>query len=186
MSLIKPDNYDWESTRALNAEHAHLEGMTPSPQVESSSSSTTQTGKAETEAVKSASEAPTPAPMSPVLAASSSEKTAEPIRVDEERQMSLDAETEESPSSLRSAFKLACIASFILPFIMDFLIPIPMFLSHYIFSEGFFLAWIIISFLWVFGSALISVILPIWETRGFFAMLFREVSGDLRRRKRAA
>lgn len=186
VSLIKPDNYDWESTRAINLEHAHFEGTAPPPHAKSSSSSTTQTGKAEQDAIKSASEAPSPAPVSPILAPSPDEKQipkGDPIRMDEERQLSLDADVEEAPSSLRSAFKLACIASFVLPFIMDFLIPIPMFLSHYIFSKEFFTAWIVISFIWVFGSALISVILPIWETREFFALLYREITGGVKRRK---
>ena len=196
VSLIKPDDYDWSNTRALNFEHAHqVEGTVPSPGVNSSSSSITQSGNNE-KAIKSTDTSPSPAP--PVLPATEGQekhlasnapdrRASDPIRLDEERQLSLDAELEDHPSQLRSAFKLACIASFVLPFIMDFLIPIPMFLSHYIFSKEFFTAWVVISFLWVFGSALVSVVLPIWETRGFFLMLFREISGDIgRRRSRAA
>jgi len=61
-----------------------------------------------------------------------------------------------------------------------------MFLSHYIFSQGFFTAWVIISFMWVFCSAAISTILPIVETAGFFKNLIVEVGGELRGRKRAA
>ena len=79
------------------------------------------------------------------------------------------------PHKLRRAFKLACIASFLLTFSMDFLIPIPMFLSHYIFSQGFFTAWVVVTFCWVFCSTAISVILPVWETAGFFARLWKEV-----------
>jgi hypothetical protein len=200
VSLIKPDDYDWNSTRAINIEHAlQVEGTTPQPQINSSSSSITQTGNNE-KAFKSANGSPppedsaiTPTPNDPhpaekhIVSDVSSRSKSDPIRLDEERQLSLDADVEDHPSQLRSAFKLACIASFVLPFIMDFLIPIPMFLSHYIFSKEFFTAWVVISFIWVFGSSLISVVLPIWETRGFFAMLFREVSGDIgRRRSRAA
>ena len=81
----------------------------------------------------------------------------------------------EEPSKLRRAFKVACIASFTLTFIMDFLVPIPMFLSHYIFSQGFFVAWVVITFAWVFCSTAISVLLPIWETVGFFKDLWAEV-----------
>jgi urea-proton symporter len=43
-----------------------------------------------------------------------------------------------------------------------------MFLSHYVFSKGFFTAWVVISFIWVFASAAISVILPLVEATGFF------------------
>ena len=58
---------------------------------------------------------------------------------------------------------------------MDFLVPIPMFLSHYIFSQGFFVAWVVLTFCWVFCSTAISVILPIWETAGFFRDLYGEI-----------
>ncbi|ETI21976.1 hypothetical protein G647_06046 [Cladophialophora carrionii CBS 160.54] len=168
VSLIKPDNYDWSGTRAINIEHAlHVEGTTPSPQVDSSSASNvTQMGTGDKDAKRVSA--------------------ADPIALDEERQLSIDARYEDNPSSLRSAFKLACIASFVLPFIMDFLIPIPMFLSHYIFSKEFFTAWVVISFIWVFASSLISVLLPIWETRAFFGVLFRAVTGDIRGRRGAA
>lgn len=189
VSLIKPDNYDWSTTRAINIEHA-LEGTAP-PTLDSSRSSTTQSG-GEKKVDKSApaSETPSPVAASPMLASTNPPDEKLPtttgrrrdsvIRADEERQMALDAELEENPNRLRSAFKLACIASFVLPFIMDFLIPMPMFFSHYIFSEHFFTAWVVISFIWVFSSAVISVVLPIWETRLFFKQLLSEVLGDLR------
>lgn len=109
-----------------------------------------------------------------------------PTVQNEEKEELEDIAAAEEPSKLRSAFKLACIASFVLTFLMDFLIPIPMFLSHYIFSQGFFTAWVIISFMWVFCSAAISTILPIVETAGFFKNLIVEVGGELRGRKRAA
>jgi urea-proton symporter len=80
---------------------------------------------------------------------------------------------EDNPSQLWSVFKDACIASFVLSFIMDFIISIPMFLSHYLFSRAFFTALVVISFIWVFSSAFISVVLPIQETRD----LFRELDG---------
>ena len=54
----------------------------------------------------------------------------------------------------------------------------PMFFSHYIFSKGFFTAWVIISFIWVFASTAISVILPIVETAGFFKRLVGEIARD--------
>ncbi|KAF2804374.1 uncharacterized protein BDZ99DRAFT_398130, partial [Mytilinidion resinicola] len=85
----------------------------------------------------------------------------------------------EEPHKIRAAFRLACVSSFVLTFIMDFLIPMPMFFSHYVFSKGFFTAWVVISFIWVFCSSFVSTALPIWEVRGFFAEFFREVAGDL-------
>lgn len=93
----------------------------------------------------------------------------------EEEEIIEDEIAVEEPSKLRRAFKVACVASFVLTFAMDFLIPIPMFLSHYVFSQGFFVAWVVLTFCWVFCSAAISVVLPVWETAGFFKDLYREV-----------
>lgn len=95
----------------------------------------------------------------------------------DEEQAKADALAEEEPSKLRRAFKVACIASFLLTFTMDFLIPIPMFLSHYVFSQGFFTAWVIITFIWVFCSAAITTILPLVEASAFFKTLFKAVLG---------
>lgn len=55
-----------------------------------------------------------------------------------------------------------------------------MFLAHYIFSKGFFIAWVVITFIIVFMSAAVSVILPIVETMGFFRKLFTEIRGGSR------
>jgi hypothetical protein len=52
---------------------------------------------------------------------------------DEEKELYQDIA---EPSKLRAALRLACIASFALTIIMDFLIPMLMFFSHYIFNKG--------------------------------------------------
>ena len=121
----------------------------------------------------------TASPMTPSIASLDKENSNKnsdlPTVRDEEKDMIEDEIAIEEPSKLRRAFKVACIASFLLTFAMDFMIPIPMFLSHYIFSQGFFVAWVVITFGWVFCSTAISVILPIWETAGFFRDLYREI-----------
>ncbi|KAK4949672.1 hypothetical protein LTR10_011513 [Elasticomyces elasticus] len=197
VSLIKPDNYDWSTTRALNMESTPIPGLAPPPR-DRTDSNNTQTGDV-AEAKKSSDELPSPI-LAPTTMQAPDEKhiatrvpsnasagtRRDSIRLDEERQMSFDAALESDPNALRSAFRMACIASFVLPFIMDFLIPIPMFLSHYIFSEHFFTAWVVISFIWVFSSAIISVVLPIWETRTFFTQLATEIMADIRGRKGAS
>jgi hypothetical protein len=146
ISLIKPDDFDWEITRSINAlpvsegvrtDGAETPERTAPPSLDEKEDSKT-------------------APGSPI---------AEPSQAD----------AEDSPSSLRSAFKLACISSFMLTFILDFLLPMPMFFSHYIFSKGFFTAWVVISFIWVFVSSAISCFLPIWETRTFWGELWGRI-----------
>lgn len=155
VSLISPDNFDWEITRAINALPV-TEGVAQDP---------IETPEVYGDEEKSSKDAearvaPRQLPSSLIDA-----KPAKPR---------LQSESD-SPESLRRAFKIACIASFVLTFILDFLLPMPMFFSHYVFSKGFFTAWVVISFLWVFVSSAISCFLPVWETRSFWSELYQKI-----------
>lgn len=154
VSLIKPIPFDWEITRSINAPSS----TTTTIQDQSSSHELPMVQDEEKKR-------------------RDSDFRDLPTVRDEEKQMREDNAALEEPSKLKSAFKLAVISSFLLTFIMDFLIPIPMFLSHYIFSRGFFTAWVIISFIWVFCSAAISIVLPIVEALGFFRGLVEDIRG---------
>ncbi|PCH38689.1 hypothetical protein WOLCODRAFT_38226, partial [Wolfiporia cocos MD-104 SS10] len=55
------------------------------------------------------------------------------------------------------------------------LIPIPMFLSHYVFSLTFFKGWVIICVIWLFIAAFITSILPLWESRRAMTQIARGV-----------
>ena len=156
ISLARPAQFDWDQTRLINA---------PTLSTATTPRADSLNGEIQTEKEKEAGAVP----------ASPSPNSALPTVVDEEKEMIEDEIAIEEPSKLRRAFKVACIASFTLTFIMDFLVPIPMFLSHYIFSQGFFVAWVVITFAWVFCSTAISVLLPIWETLEFFKDLWAEV-----------
>ncbi|KAJ7461689.1 solute symporter family transporter [Mycena galericulata] len=143
ISWLKPDDFDWEITRAINT--------SPSDSVASNSETLEGTSVADDEKKMF--------------------DTAIALQVEE-------------PSKLKAAFRLAWISSAVLTFVMDFLIPIPMFLSHYIFSERFFTAWVVISFIWVFCSAAISTVLPVLEALEFFKQLVKDIRFDLSGRKR--
>ena len=158
VSLARPSQFDWDQTRLINA---------PTLSTATTPRADSLDGENETEKEKEAEAEAVPAHPNP--------NSNLPTIVDEEKEMLEDEIAIEEPSKLRRAFKVACIASFTLTFIMDFLVPIPMFLSHYIFSQGFFVAWVVITFIWVFCSTAISVLLPIWETVGFFKDLWAEV-----------
>ncbi|KAJ7668024.1 solute symporter family transporter [Mycena rosella] len=135
VSWLKPANFDWEVTRAMNT--------------------------------------------SPSDSKTSSNEIPD-MPTDEKKMRDtftlVDGVDVEEPSKLKRAFRLAWIASALITFILDFLIPIPMFLSHYIFSQRFFTAWVVISFIWVFCSAAISTVLPIVEALSFF----KELAGNIR------
>ena len=143
VSLAAPEPFTWDTTRAINAPP-----LIPTPSTASIDRRDHNEGKQDNPSKEK-------------------NRTIPPVRDEEQHMRDDDALAIEEPQKLRRAFKVACIASFLLTLAMDFLIPIPLFLSHYIFSPGFFAAWVVITFGWVFCSAAISVILPVWETAGF-------------------
>ncbi|KAI7240703.1 solute symporter family transporter [Hortaea werneckii] len=171
VSLFKPQNFDWSITRDINARQpktiiSEQEASGPNEAAEESKTAARlpmSTPKAVEDQGKEGTEASIELP--------SKEDTRTSLPTDED--VKADVDLEEHPAKLKRAFVTACVAAFVLTFIMDFLVPIPMFLSHYVFSKGFFTAWVVISFLWVFASTGISVILPIVETMGFLKKFAR-------------
>jgi hypothetical protein len=84
----------------------------------------------------------------------------------------------EEQAKLRSAFKTACMALFVITFIMEILVPMPI-LFHTKSSGGIFTTLQIISFAWVFCNGFISPISSTIETAGFSKGLVMEVDSDL-------
>ncbi|ODQ44614.1 hypothetical protein PICMEDRAFT_36664 [Pichia membranifaciens NRRL Y-2026] len=62
-------------------------------------------------------------------------------------------------------------------FVLFFLIlfPIPLYGTKYIFSKTFFRGYIVVTFLWVFFSAGVVTVYPVWESRRGIANLFRKI-----------
>lgn len=120
VSLVKPQNFDWSITRAINArplDEMVAEEVSPSPQ------SVGQAGKIGMTAPVQAPTAIDDEEKEKSEAGTETPPTAEMARAQEQdAEMKADAEIEEHPSSLRRAFFIACIASFVLTFIMDFLV----------------------------------------------------------------
>jgi hypothetical protein len=174
VSMIKPDDFDWELTRAINAVPI-TQGRTPVAVSEAKEADTPPNGDdgKKSRDPSPARSSPTPAPRNPNASA-------------EESALHITIGAEDEPHKLRAAFKLAVISATVITFIMDFLVPMPMFFSHYIFSKGFFTAWVVVSFIWVFCSSFISCFLPIWETRGFFGELGSKIGRELGGRKQAS
>jgi len=111
ISMIRPQNFDWEITRSINSKT--VEALAAEADI----------------APAQTPEKTTDLKADPHTAVSDDEKEkddvvatppSEPV-VDEEDAQS-DEDAENHPSKLRGAFKLACIASFVLTFLMDFLV----------------------------------------------------------------
>jgi len=119
VSLIKPQNFDWSITRSINAENNAPGDMAA---IEALQDSTDKHGlqthpDGEKEKGKEKDDEPVTPP---------NEKRALPTMIDEDKERAADIEMEDHPSSLRGAFKLACVASFVLTFVMDFLVSFPL------------------------------------------------------------
>jgi hypothetical protein len=101
-----------------------------------------------------------------------------PTVIDEEKEALEDAAILEDRTRLKGALMFAYVSATVLTLLMCFIIPLPMFLSHYIFSRGFFKGWVVISFIWVFFALFSCAILPIYEAAGFFRDFFRETRAE--------
>ncbi|KAL7823705.1 Sodium:solute symporter family domain-containing protein [Trichoderma gracile] len=55
--------------------------------------------------------------------------------------------------------------------------PLPMYASHYVFSKGFFVAWIVVAIIWVWCTMLIAGFYPIIDGRKQILLVFRGLRG---------
>ncbi|KAF2116617.1 SSS family solute:Na+ symporter [Lophiotrema nucula] len=176
VSWIKPDDFDWTATRAINAKVVESQGETPRAESPTRLPAVvSEDGKEKVAADSSASSAMN-SDTKPTQPLSHSQL---PTVIEEDKEMLEDQAYLDNPKSLRRSYLIALVLSCVLSFIMCFLVPIPMFLSHYIFSEGGFTAWVVISFMWVFAALGICGILPIWETRKFWVLLAKQITGRI-------
>lgn len=165
MSLAKPDDFDWSLTRAINADTTDAIAAVASNSAKSSG-------------VPNKDEKGLTDDSGPVTDREEPASPTHPGSVEAEivdKETAEDAQFLENPVALRKAYLLALVMSIVLTLLMDFIIPMPMFFSRYLFSVQFFTGWVVISFLWVFAALLICGILPIWETRAFWMALMREI-----------
>ncbi|TVY27571.1 Urea active transporter [Lachnellula hyalina] len=163
ITYIKPDNFDWEITRSIN-----LPELSAPPSVNEESGA--EIGSGEEKKVPSE-----PAPSHSTL----------PTVVHEDLEELEDAAIMEDPTRLKGALRFAYISSTVLTLIMLIIVPVPMFLSHYIFSLTFFKTWVGISFVWVFFALFSCAILPIYEAAGFFRDFWKETTEGFRASKSA-
>ena len=134
ISLVKPQNFDWNIARSMN----------PVETDDETSKSQNLTGR-QPEHVADGNFNETPATQGDAIPekyidenSTAHDPGLDAIRAEEEAEQAQAEMIEEDHTRLQHALKLAYLASIILPLVMDFIIPIPMFLSHYVFSKGFY------------------------------------------------
>ncbi|KAI0061273.1 Na+/solute symporter [Artomyces pyxidatus] len=79
----------------------------------------------------------------------------------------------EMRKAMRSVFKRAAVYSSILTAIVMIIVPLPMFFSHYIFSEKFYAFWVVCTILWAFASGAFCIVLPVWESRKEMVLILK-------------
>ncbi|KAI0957024.1 hypothetical protein AcW1_005550 [Taiwanofungus camphoratus] len=145
ITLIKPDNkFDWSETKKINPRGRALD-QDRADQMQTTSQVID-------------------VPLSAVDSEKGSGKAEAVNRTSSLKEASFE-EQPENYQELEKSLKVATWLSLIMSFIIVFLIPIPMFLSHYVFSLHFFRGWVIICVVWLFIAAFITSILPVWESR---------------------
>lgn len=167
-SLMRPANFDWDITRAINNVHAAT--------IEERDGTMTPLG-----AEKDEKNAPNPSPMldGPAAEVQASDMTAE-------------------NEGLKKAFRFAAWCAITLSIVLLILIPLPLFFSSHgellpcrlqssaslttVYPQAGFTAWVCISILWLFVGFFLVGLYPMWEARKGVAGVFKSLASDLRSR----
>jgi len=83
------------------------------------------------------------------------------------------------PVALDKAFRFAAWSSLALTLIMLLLIPLPLFFASTVYGVRGLTAWVVIGIFWCFCSAFTVVLYPLWESRAAIAQISRGVVKDL-------
>lgn len=159
VTLIKPDNeFDWSATKRINPRAREMDRKQATLPDSASGSGSGSDSPVENEKEKQEG------------------ATADVASAIDD--ITIDIPAEEY-AELQKSLKVATWASLTLTFIVLFLIPIPMFLSHYVFSLNFFRGWIIICVMWLFVAAGITSVLPLWESRAAIKDIFLGMVRDM-------
>lgn len=148
-SLIWPDKYDWESTRAIN-------------KPAQATSKRTEELKADSDSEKKEHEVVTKAGS---IAGESFDAAEEADELD--------------PVALNKAFKFATYSSVGLFIVLIILVPLPLFFSHYVYTTAGLTGWVAVGIAWTFCSAITVVIYPLYESRHAILLITKGIFKDL-------
>ncbi|KAI0371916.1 urea transporter [Pilatotrama ljubarskyi] len=150
-SLIWPDNFDFEATRAINRTAVHEKDVSQrSESIDDSASEKKRPAAAVS--------------LEPVISASAAAE-------EEEREL--------DPVALNKSFNIAAWASVILTLVMLIIIPLPLFFAQTVYGVGGLTAWVVIGMIWAFCSAIAVVLYPLWESRAALSLISRGVIKDI-------
>jgi len=155
-SLIYPEDYDFETTRAINKPE-----IPPTALDE-------QDGKDE----KNGAERAEVKDKAGVKAGRAGSFAGDSFDAQEESD-------ELDPVALNKAFKFATWSSVALFVVLILLIPLPLFFSQHVYTVGGFTGWVSVGIIWTFLSSFTVVIYPLYESRGALKSIAVGVFKDL-------
>ncbi|ORX36710.1 putative urea transporter [Kockovaella imperatae] len=160
-SIIRPANFDWEITRAINTvQHGQVDVHSSTP---SGAATPTRESKDESGAF-------TPG-----------EKDGSGLAV-ATLPVVEDSEEDQDARDLQKAFRFASWSALSLVLILIILIPLPLFFSSYVYPQHGFTAWVSISLIWLFVGLALVGIYPMWEARHGLRDIVNGIWRDLRRK----
>ncbi|KII84039.1 hypothetical protein PLICRDRAFT_57869 [Plicaturopsis crispa FD-325 SS-3] len=145
VSLLNPDDYDFQGTRAITMYEADV------IEVDQSRLGDGTTTKAATDIEKGN-----------VDVDGGSDGKHDTTLLEEERRQH---------QSLKAVFRRALWYSSVLTAIVVVIVPFPMFFSHYVFSRAFYTFWVSCTIIWVLMSGAFCIILPLRESRHEIAII---------------
>lgn len=157
-SLIWPENFNFDATRAINAKVHEKDTR------HGSEASNRQTEES--------------------LDGLDEKKRQESSASDDVRSISSDAaameeELELDPVGLKKAFRFASWSSVALTLILLILIPLPLFFAQTVYGVRGLAAWVTIGIIWCFLSAISVVLYPLWESRRALTQIARGMVKDI-------
>lgn len=171
-SLISPENYSFEGTRAINAPDSDASSQNENGRV-------SKLPKDDVKALEKDA-GPDHTPQEKASRPSSVEKGV--VSDDEYRHVRAAGM---DPEQLEKSFLMAFRVSIPLAFILIIFVPCMAIIAE-TFSPAGLGAWIGISIGWLFCSGFIVVLLPIWESRVALGDIFKGIAGDLTGKRRRA
>ncbi|KZT37750.1 urea transporter [Sistotremastrum suecicum HHB10207 ss-3] len=155
-SLWKPEDFNFDITRAINAPSTHPEYEHKMTEEESNEKE--KSSDADVEIKRTTSQGDSLHP-----------EAAIGVTLDED----LD------PVALEKAFRFAAWSSVILMIVFLIVIPLPLFFAHTIFGKKGLTAWITIEMIWTFLAAFTVVIYPLYESRVALTLVGKGIIKDL-------
>jgi SSS family transporter len=148
-SLIWPEDFDFDITRALNV------APRPSPHKKEDTFGDEKAGE------------------------KTEQEVTETRSISSEEGPVITPDPDLDPVALDKAFRFAAWSSVVLTVVMLILIPFPLFFASTIFGVGGYTAWVVIGIIWCFCSAFTVVLYPLWESRAALCQISRGVVKDI-------